>query len=277
MLSPLAVYMNIAVVSSVKYFLMEIKEYEEFMHWFEEWFDSPLYEKLYANRDEEEAQRLIRFLEETLSLHTCSRILDLGCGRGRHALALARKGYQVTGIDLSEQAIKTAREKAEESSLKDVLFQVRDMRDPLPRAFDAVLNLFTTFGYFPDDRENDQVLDSVVQMLKPEGIFVLDYLNAPKVRTSFTPAESGQFQQIDYMIKRYLKNGAIHKDITFREESTGEEKIYSERVKLYDLDWFRQEMDQRNLKIDHVYGDYDGSAYEPDSSSRLLIISHLQT
>jgi cyclopropane fatty-acyl-phospholipid synthase-like methyltransferase len=246
------------------------------MHWFEEWFDSPLYEELYANRDEEEAQKLIQFLEETLSLHACSKILDLGCGRGRHALALARKGYQVTGVDLSERAIKTARQKAEESALENVHFQVRDMRDPLPRTFDAILNLFTTFGYFLNDRENARVLDSVVQMLKPEGIFVLDYLNAPKVQTSFTSAESGQFQQIDYSIKRYIENEAIHKDITFRKGATGEEKIYSERVKLYGLDWFRQEMGRCNLQIDDVYGDYNGSAYEPDNSSRMLIISHLQ-
>lgn len=246
------------------------------MNWFEEWFDSPLYEKLYANRDETEAQQLIDLLEETLSLNTCSKILDLGCGRGRHSINLARKGYNVTGIDLSEQAIETAKEKAKNEGLMGLKFEVRDMRNPLPERFDAIVNLFTTFGYFSDDEENAAVLDSVVDMLKPGGIFVLDYLNAQKVKSSFESTDAGKFQDIDYYISRYLENSSIFKDITFRRESTGAQKTYSERVKLYDLDWFQEEMGARKLEIDHVYGDYTGGKFVPGSSPRMLIISHLK-
>lgn len=246
------------------------------MNWFEEWFDSPLYEKLYVNRDEKEALQLVHLLEATLSLNKCSHILDLGCGRGRHSINLARKGYKVTGIDLSEQAIKTAREKVKELGLENVAFQVRDMRNPLPETFDAIVNLFTTFGYFMDDEENARVLDSVVQMLKPDGIFVLDYLNAQKVRTSFEPNDAGTFHEIGYDIERYLENDAIHKDIHFRKESTGERKTYSERVKLYNLDWFQREMAKRNLEIEHVYGNYKGGDFDPETSPRMLIISHLE-
>ena len=247
------------------------------MDWFEEWFDSPLYEKLYVNRDETEARQLVNLLEQTLMLHKCSEILDLGCGRGRHAINFGRHGYQVTGIDLSNQAIATAKEKAEELELHNVSFSVRDMRNPLPATFDAILNLFTTFGYFEEDEENVRVLDSVVQMLKPEGIFVLDYLNAQKVRTSFDARDSGTFQDIDYSINRYLKNDAIYKDIEFKKESNGAQKTYSERVKLYDLAWFEEEMGSRGLKIDHVYGDYMGGAFHPGQSPRMLIVSHLET
>lgn len=244
------------------------------MHWFEEWFDSPLYEKLYVNRDESEARQLVALLEDTLSLHKCSHILDLGCGRGRHSINLAQKGYQVTGIDLSQEAIKTAKEKAAGEGLDNVHFKVRDMRNPLPQTFDAIVNLFTTFGYFMKDRENAAVLDSVITMLKPDGIFVLDYLNAHKVRTSFEPAETGRFQDIDYSIQRYLKNGAIYKDIEFRRTSTGARKTYSERVKLYDLEWFEEQMEKRSLHIDEVYGDYTGAAFDPEHSPRMLIVSH---
>lgn len=246
------------------------------MNWFEEWFDSPLYEKLYVNRDESEALQLIEFLQETLSLHACSHILDLGCGRGRHAINLARKGYQVTGIDLSIQAIQTAKKKVNQLNLQNVDFLVRDMRNPLPQTFDAVVNLFTTFGYFLYNEENARVLDSVVQMLKPGGIFVLDYLNARKVRTSFDSSDSGTFHDIDYDIERYLKNGAIYKNIHFKKEDTGAQKTYSERVKLYELDWFEREMSKRRLKMDHVYGDYQGGSFDPESSPRMLIICHLE-
>lgn len=243
------------------------------MDWFEEWFDSPLYEKLYADRDEEEAEKLIAFLEKMLLSERYHTILDLGCGRGRHSHNLAKRGYDVTGIDLSPAAIQTAQEKAEELGLNNTHFKVRDMRNPLPQQFDAIVNLFTTFGYFKNDDENASVLDSVTSMLKKEGLFVLDYLNAEKVRQTFVPEEEGEFQDIRYEIKRYIKNGAIHKDITFASDKLDKPKVYWERVKLYGLDWFQQEMEKRNLKIIDVNGDYQGSDFDPENSPRLLIIS----
>jgi len=246
------------------------------MDWFEEWFDSPLYEKLYANRDEQEAQQLIAFLEQTLDLNDCSSILDLGCGRGRHAINLGKKGYQVKGIDLSEEAIHTAREQAEALGLENVSFEVRDMRNPLPETFDAIVNLFTTFGYFKKDDENALVLDSAVNMLNDRGVFVLDYLNAQKVEQKFVAEEEGEFQGIRYQIKRYVQNGAIHKDIVFAGEGLSSPKSYWERVKLYDLDWFKNEMSDRNLEITKVNGDYQGGDFDPKTSPRLLIISQLK-
>lgn len=245
------------------------------MNWFEEWFDSPLYEELYSNRDEEEARRLIEFLEQTLSLNNCTSILDLGCGRGRHSITLAKRGYKVKGIDISEEAIKKAVSKAKKANLDNIEFEVRDMRDPLPETFDAIINLFTTFGYFEKDEENLHVLDSVVKMLKEEGLFVLDYLNAQKVRSAYKPEDEEKFHGIKYHIKRYIEDGAIHKNIVFSGDRLSRERTYSERVKLYDLDWFEEEMEKRNLQIKNVYGDYQGSEFNPESSPRLLIISKL--
>ena len=246
------------------------------MDWFEEWFNSPLYEKLYSNRDEEEARQLIAFLEQTLLLNNCSNILDLGCGRGRHAINLAKKGYRVKGIDLSEEAIKTATAKARELNLDNAEFEVRDMRNPLTETFDAIVNLFTTFGYFEQDEENALVLDSVVKMLNNEGVFVLDYLNAEKVRQTYEPEDEGEFQGIHYEIDRYINNDAIHKDIVFYGDELSSPRNYSERVKLYDFDWFKNEMQKRNLQILDVNGDYRGSDFDPASSPRLLIISQLK-
>lgn len=246
------------------------------MDWFEEWFNSPLYEKLYANRDEEEAVQLIELLEKTLSLRKCSEILDLGCGRGRHSINLSKKGYRVTGIDLSEQAIATAREKARALDINNIRFEIRDMRNPLPETFDAVVNLFTTFGYFESDAENASVFDSVGQMLVPEGVFVLDYLNASRVCNSIRPFDEGTFHNIHYSISRYVKNNAVYKEIEFSGDKIDGIKTYAERVKLYKRSWFEQEMEKRNLAIDHIYGDYEGNDFDPESSERLLIISHLK-
>ncbi|WP_138432167.1 class I SAM-dependent methyltransferase [Fodinibius saliphilus] len=246
------------------------------MGWFEEWFDSPLYEKLYANRDEEEARQLISFLEEKFLHNECSTILDLGCGRGRHSIDLAQKGYRVKGIDLSPQAIETAMEKAEELELDNVSFEVGDMREPLDQTFDAVVNLFTTFGYFEHDDENASVLDSVVKMLNPDGLFVLDYLNAEKVKREYRPEDQGEFHNIHYSIQRYVEDGAIHKDIIFEGQGLDEPRSYSERVKLYGLPWFKSEMNKRDLEILDVKGDYRGSDFDPKSSPRLLIICRME-
>lgn len=246
------------------------------MDWFEEWFDSPLYEKLYANRDEAEARLLVELLVDELELNKCSKILDLGCGRGRHSINLNRKGYAVKGIDLSEQAIQSAREKIEKMGLENISFEVRDMRNPLDESFDAIVNLFTTFGYFESDTENASVFDSVVKMLKPGGIFVLDYLNAKKVRDSFSASDSGEFQGIKYDIQKFIRDDAIYKKIEFSGEKVNGQRVYSERVKLYELDWFQKEMAKRDLQIYHTYGDYEGNGFDPETSNRLLIISQFQ-
>jgi len=150
------------------------------------------------------------------------------------------------------------------------------MRNPLPETFDAIVNLFTTFGYFKEDDENALVLDSAVQMLNSDGIFVLDYLNAQKVKQNFVPEEEGEFHGIEYQIKRYVQDGAIHKDIVFAGEGLSSPKSYWERVKLYDLSWFEKEMTARGLEIESVKGDYRGGDFDPESSPRLLIISKLK-
>ena len=242
------------------------------MDWFEEWFDSPLYEKLYADRDEEEAARLIEFIEKILPLQKGDTILDLGCGRGRHSVTLSQKGYDVTGIDLSKRAIGRARERARSLNLECIRFEVRDMRRPLAERFDAVFNLFTTFGYFDTDAENARVFDSVRQMLRPGGWYVFDYLNAARVRRSVRPFDEGTFHGIHYDIRRYIENNAVHKKIIFSGEQLDHDKEYTERVKLYELPWFREQLTKRGFEINRVYGDYRGNEFDPDKSDRLLII-----
>ncbi|HLR76940.1 MAG TPA: class I SAM-dependent methyltransferase, partial [Balneolaceae bacterium] len=186
------------------------------MDWFEEWFNSPLYEKLYANRDEEEAKRLIELIEKFLIKNNSRKILGIACGRGRHAITLAEKGFDVTAFDLSERAIEIAKENAKKREVKNVSYMVHDMRKPLHEKFDAIQNLFTSFGYFEEDEENSRVFDNVAAMLRPGGIFVIDYLNAEQVKTNLVPSENGMFNDIHYTIKRYIEEGIIHKDIVFK-------------------------------------------------------------
>jgi SAM-dependent methyltransferase len=243
------------------------------MSWFEEWFDSPLYELLYAYRNEEEARRLANLIEEKIPPGDFSDVVDVGCGRGRHSIALAERGYHVTGLDLSPTAIEKARQIAEERDLSNVRFIVQDMRQPLDDTFDAAFNLFTTFGYFLEDSENERVLKSVNSMLKPKGLFLVDYLNATKVENELVPESEGSHDGIDYSIRKEIKNGCVYKNIRFSGEKIGSEKEYNERVKLYGREWFEESLKRTGYSVKKVWGNYDGDPFNESSSPRLIVVA----
>ena len=244
------------------------------MSWFEEWFDSPLYEKLYSNRDEKDAASLADLIEEVIPVSAYRNVLDLGCGRGRHSITLAQRGYQVTGIDLSNKAIEKAKRIAGQKNLNNVKFFVRDMRDPLPKQFDAIVNLFTTFGYFLEDEENRRVLRNTGKMLNQGGILFLDYLNPHYVEKNLVPSESGMYENLTYNVTRQIKDGMVFKTIQFSDDSLDEPVKYRERVKLYDLEWFRDVLTKSGYDIIETYGNYEGSPFLVESP-RMIIVAKL--
>lgn len=241
------------------------------MSWFEVWFDSPLYDKMYAKRDDEEANRLANFLEQKIPVNKYPEILDLGCGRGRHSINFAKRGYQVTGIDLSEVAIKKAEEKAQQENLH-IDFLVGDMRETLDRKFDCIINLFTSFGYFENDNENRMVLQAMHDMMRSDGLLVIDYLNAQQVKNNIKSFEEGEIDNIHYKIHRFIEGDTVNKKMEFYKNDNNDTQIYQERVKLYDQDWFSQNLKKEGLKIDEIYGDYMGNPINTVNSSRLLMI-----
>lgn len=243
------------------------------MSWYEEWFDSPLYEKLYVDRNEEEAEKLANLIVKILPQHDYPRLVDVGCGRGRHSITLAERGYQVTGIDLSEQAITKAKNIAAERGLKNVKFHVQDMREPLKQTFDAALNLFTSFGYFQNHDENKKALESVNRMLNPGGLFLLDYLNAVKVENELVPAESGTYDNISYFIERFIREGCVYKLIRFTGDDLKKPEEYLERVQLFDKNWFSRSFQETGFKLINTFGDYSGGNFNEKTSPRLILLA----
>lgn len=242
------------------------------MSWFEEWFDSPLYEKLYANRNMDEAEQLADLIEKEIPKNSNPSLLDLGCGRGRHSITLAERGYRVTGVDLSEKAIAKAKRITSEKKLP-IDFISGDMRDHLEKKFDAILNLFTTFGYFLEDEENARVIENISGMLKPNGTVLIDFFNAHLVEKTLVKEESGSFKELNFKIERKIENGMVFKKINFSGSSLSEEVEYLERVKLYDLNWFKKVLFESGLILEKVYGDYSGGHFEVENSPRLIMIS----
>jgi SAM-dependent methyltransferase len=140
-----------------------------------EWLDAIEPETL--RTPDERTLEQVEFVIEQLELAEGARVLDLACGHGRIALELARRGFRVTGLDLSPRSLELARAAAGEQDLA-IDWVEADMRNlPSGREFDAVVNVFTAFGYFADERENQRVLDAVAAALVPGGAFLIDVVN----------------------------------------------------------------------------------------------------
>lgn len=244
------------------------------MAWYEDWFESEAYELVYDHRDEDEAAQMIDLVEASVDPAPSDRILDVGCGRGRHARELARRGYDVTGIDLSESSITEARRMAHTEGL-DVHFEVGDMRNPVCDAcFDGVVNLFTAFGYFDDDAENERALAAMATALRPDGWFVLDFLNTPHVVDTLSPHDTRTKNGVSIAQRRWIENGRIHKEIDL--DDGERHATYTESVRLFTLYDLKGMYDRAGLTLTDVLGDYDGSEYTP-SSPRLITVARKRT
>ncbi len=235
--------------------------------WFEEWFNSPYYHLLYKNRNEEEAQFFINNLLSKLNLNKGAKILDLACGKGRHAVYLNSLGYDVTGIDLSEENISIAKQSENET----LAFFEHDMRHLYwSDYFDCIMNLFTSFGYFDDESDNVKTLQSVHDSLKPGGTFVIDFLNADKLKNELVAAEIITREGVEFHISREVKDDYIFKTIEVKEGEKS--KTFTEKVHLLHLENFEKYFAETGLKIMGEFGDYSLNTFDAAISERLIIV-----
>lgn len=234
--------------------------------WFTSWFDTPFYHILYKDRDDTEAHAFMDTLTNYLNLPDAGAILDLACGKGRHARYLNKIGYQVTGVDLSENSIKFAKQ-FENHSLK---FEVHDMCLPYNGKFDAVFNLFTSFGYFEKDEDNLRTIKAIKSDLNEFGFGVIDFMNSEFVIDNLVPNEVKTVDGITFNLKRYVKEGYIIKDITF--ETNGRPYAFQERVRGFTLNDFELLFEQADVHLLDIFGDYKLNKFNPKTSERLVMI-----
>ena len=235
--------------------------------WFASWFDTSFYHILYKNRDHKEARLFMANLASFLKLKKNDRVLDLACGKGRHSLFLNSLGFDVVGVDLSKNSIDYANEFSNET----LRFVQRDMRDPLNLKYDGIFNLFTSFGYFDDDKEDILILNNIKQGLNKDGAFVFDFLNAEKVKLNLVKEETKIVDDITFYIKREIKNGFILKHISFFADN--EQHSYTEQVKYLDLSKMTSFFKEVGFTITNVFGNYNLDAYSAKTSDRLIIIA----
>lgn len=238
--------------------------------WFKRWFDSSFYHQLYANRDEREAATFIDALINELQPASNSRMLDLGCGSGRHSKYLASKGFDVTGIDLAASSIRHAR-RYETEKLR---FYRHDMRVPFGKnAFDLVFNFFTSFGYFEDSSADRKVINNIHSALKAGGKVVVDYINSVYSENKLIAAEEKEIDGIIYHITRWTNATHFFKKIRIEGMGLGEPVEHIERVKKLSVADFQDLFNRNELHLEQVYGDYSLNDYNVEGSPRLILIA----
>ena len=235
-------------------------------NWYTSWFDTPYYHILYKDRNYREAQVFMDNLTHYLNLPEKAKVLDLACGKGRHSIYLNQLGFTVLGADLSENSITEATKNTNET----LHFKVHDMREPFEEKFDAIFNLFTSFGYFENDEDNLTTLKAIKESLTEYGFAVIDFMNVAQVLETLVPEETKTVEEIDFHIKRYLKDGHIYKEIDF--EDKGQKFHFTEKVKALTLNDFEELMEEAGIYLLDIFGDYKLKKFHKTDSERLIMI-----
>lgn len=240
------------------------------MEWFENWFDTEYYHKLYFQRDETEADAFIGRLIAHLNPAPGSKMLDVACGRGRHSRILASHGYTVTGIDLSEQSIIAA--KSYESGTLE--FFRHDMRQPFRvNYYDYAFNFFTSFGYFRTRREHDAALRTLARSVHLDGTLVIDYLNVHYAEDHFKHEADIEVDDYNFHITKWMDESYFYKKIEVEHESFTEPHIFNEKVAKFSLGDFTEMLAFQGMQIREVFGDYNFGPYHIRNTPRLIMIA----
>jgi 2-polyprenyl-3-methyl-5-hydroxy-6-metoxy-1,4-benzoquinol methylase len=240
------------------------------MTWFKDWFNSPYYHQLYFNRDDNEAAAFINKLIGHLKPAPGSRMLDVACGKGRHSIFLAEKGFDVTGIDLSDDSINEALLSQSET----LHFYKHDMRLPFwINYFDYAFNFFTSFGYFKTRREHDNAIRTIAQSIKKEGTFVMDFLNVHYAEDHLVHQSEKEIDGINFIITKWYDETHFYKKIVVEDEALAEPLVYTEKVAKFSLGDFTEMFAYQGLQIQEVFGDYDFGNYDVKRSQRMVMIA----
>jgi SAM-dependent methyltransferase len=237
------------------------------MAWYQEWFGEE-YLELYAHRDEDEARRQVAFFRDQCG-PIDGPVLDLACGTGRHMTELQSNGYAPVGCDLSFILLHTGVREYGQMPVARA-----DMRH-LPfcdGVFAALVNFFTSFGYFSDEEENVQVVREMSRVLAPGAPFLFDYLNIHRELEKLVQRETKETPLGPVRIERWFDPS----DRSINKRMTIGDRRYLERVRGYDLEEISEMFTVCSLSIERAFGDFAGSRFEQTSPRLILVGSRAQ-
>jgi SAM-dependent methyltransferase len=225
----------------------------------------PLYREVYAHRDDASAAREAAFAARTLGIDGAARVLDAGCGDGRHARALAGRGARVVGVDRSEALLAAAALRGGGAA-----FVLADFRALPFRAggFDHVVSFFTSFGYF-DDAGDAAHLASLRRVLRRGGGLLLDFLNAPRVATTLVPESERRCGEHVVVERRAIRRGRVEKDVEVR-GAAGVVARWRESVSLHSRERVEAMLGAAGFSVAAAFGDLSGGPWS-EAADRLVL------
>jgi len=247
------------------------------MSWYEELFagEDPARIDLYEETEYSRGQ--VSFVIEKLGLQPGARVLDLCCGQGRHLIDLVRRGYDVVGVDLSEYMLGKCREAAVKRGIEPQLVRADMRRIQFDSEFDAVINMFTSFGYLESDEEDQKVLNAVARALKSGGRFFVDLLNRDALVRGFRGRdwEENARGEVTVSESRFspLMGRCDTTGITIHADGRRTERHHSLRI--YTYSEIERMLDVGGLTVESVWGGYDGAEFTMDSR-RMIVVAGKQ-
>jgi len=247
--------------------------------WYVDFFRQGFYYRSWAPPDRfQRTEQEVEFIVQALGLPPGAHILDLCCGYGRHTVALAQRGFQMTGLDLSALHLRLARRAAKEAGV-NVRWHRADMRDiPWEGEFDAVINMFTSFGYVESDEEDFKVLAGVARALKPGGRFLIDTINREMLMRHWE--QHGWQQAADGTLRledrhfHFLTGRQRVRVLSIHPDGTRSEREID--LRLYSLKELADMLSRAGLAVRKVWGGYDGQEYGFDTIRMIVLAQKAQ-
>jgi SAM-dependent methyltransferase len=242
------------------------------MEWWRKVFDTTLYFELYEAGDTELAKTQVEQLTTLLNLHPPVRILDVPCGYGRHAIALAARGFDVTGVDGSEVQLARAGEKAIAAGVA-VDFRLQDARAlDFEDEFDVAINMFLSFGYFDTDEEHLAMLAGIARALKPGGRFLMDFWNREHEIQTFDKRQvdrTGDVYEVEEWEFDHLRGRLNWTNQAFFPD--GRRESWFQSIRAYTVVEVKTLLERAGFRLDAVYGSLAGAPYTIESEAAVFV------
>lgn len=234
-----------------------------FLTWYREWFGEE-YLELYAHRDEDEARRQVEFFEQKIE-RVSGAILDLASGRGRHLVELRERNFRAVGCDLSYVLLASGMQEYGVGSVTRADMRHLPFRDA---SFGALVNFFTSFGYFESEADNLATIGEMARVVAPDGRLLFDYLNVDRELDRLVEREEKSTESGSVTIERWYDA----KQCCFNKRILWGARSFIERVRAYRFEEVRSMFASAGFQIDEVCGDFDGSAFS-EQSPRMIVLA----
>lgn len=245
------------------------------MEWWQEFFGED-YLKCYKNLVGcERTDKEVDFIIDIIKPRKKDKIPDLCCGYGRHSIEFAKRGYKITGFDYSEYLLNIAKYNAEKENLKIGFIQGDIRKLNFKNEFDLIINIFTSFGYFKDDKDNEKAIRNVSLALRRGGKFLIDIMNRNYIMKNIRPQSFSKIGNIVVTEETKFdisKSRMITKRVIIENK---EEKEYNYELRLYTYKELENILNKFGLYIIESYGNFDKQKFDVDAP-RMIIVAKKQ-